>query len=57
MRSPRSLHEAATAKTARWVLRSAEGNRATARVFRGNVVTRQPSEVLASLKRLRQKEA
>lgn len=37
--------------------RSAEVNRVTSRIFHGKVVTRQPSDVLASLKRLKQERA
>jgi hypothetical protein len=53
----KTLSTEATPKTAEWFLPSAEVNRATARVFRGKIVTRQPSEVLASLRRLQEKRA
>jgi hypothetical protein len=40
-----------------WFLPSAEGNRVTSRIFDGKLVTRQPSDVLASLRRLREERA
>jgi hypothetical protein len=43
--------------TAGWFLPSAEVNRVTARIFHGKIVTRQPSDVLASLRRLQEKRA
>lgn len=46
-----------TPMTAGWFLPSAEGNRVTSRIFHGKIVTRQPSDVLASLKRLKQERA
>lgn len=53
----KTLSTEATPKTAEWFLPSAEGNRATARVFHGKIVTRQPSDVLASLRKLHQQRA
>jgi hypothetical protein len=40
-----------------WFLPSAEVNRVTARIFNGKIVTRQPADVLASLRRLQEKRA
>jgi hypothetical protein len=48
---------AGTPMKAGWFLPSAEGNRVTSRIFDGKLVTRQPSDVLASLKRLREERA
>lgn len=53
----KTLSTEATPKTAEWFLPSAQVNRVTARIFRGKLVTRQPSDVLASLRRLQQERA
>jgi hypothetical protein len=47
----------ATPMTAGWFLPSAEGNRVTSRIFHGKIVSRKPSDVLASLKRLQEERA
>jgi hypothetical protein len=53
----KNLSAKVTPMTAGWFLPSAEGNRVTSRIFHGKIVTRQPSDVLASLKRLQQERA
>jgi hypothetical protein len=53
----KNLSTKATTMSAGWFLPSAEGNRVSSRIFHGKVVTRQPSDVLASLKKLQQERA
>lgn len=38
-----------------WYVRSAEGNRSSTRIFNGELVERTTDDVLADLKRLREK--
>ena len=51
------LSTKATQMKAGWFLASAEGNRVTSRIFHGKPVSRQPSDVLDSLRRLQEERA
>ncbi len=53
----KNLSNKGTTMSAGWFLPSAEGNRVTSRIFHGQIVTRQPSDVLASLRTLHQEGA
>ena len=53
----KNLSTKATTMSAGWFLPSVEGNRVTSRIFHGKIVTRQPSDVLASLRKLQEKRA